>query len=277
LTTARAAVYDQPRCAKRVRRGIPSAEGVAVNERSARSNLGPALLGIALALGLIISTSIAMRTVEKIKITNRTITVKGYAEKEIVSDWARWEGSFKVKTTDLVAGYGKLEADLDKVMAYLTSEGVRRDDLVVSSVSTTTQHKLDEEGRRTNEIEAYFLYQSVTVASSDTALIDRIARGSTVLIKQGVEFSSNHPEFLYTKLDELKIEMLGEATKDARERAEQLAVNSRGRVGALRSASQGVFQITPRHSTEVSSRGMYSTSTVEKKITAVVTIVYSIR
>ncbi len=238
---------------------------------------GLILFGVALALGLIVSTWIAMRTVEKIKITNRTITVKGYAEKEIVSDWAQWEGSFKVKTIDLVAGYGKLEDDLEKVMVYLRSEGVSKGNIVVSSVSTTTQHKLDEEGRRTNEIDAYFLYQSVTVASSDTALIDRIARGSTVLIKQGVEFSSNHPEYLYTKLDELKIELLGQATKDARDRAEQLAVNSRGKVGRLRSASQGVFQITPRHSTEVSSRGMYSTSTVEKKITAVVTIVYTIR
>jgi len=238
---------------------------------------GLVLLGVALALGLIISTAIAMRTVERIKITNRTITVKGYAEKEIVSDWAQWQGSFKVKTINLVAGYGKLEDDLEKVMVYLRSEGVSKGNIVVSSVSTTTQHKLDEEGRRTNEIDAYFLYQSVTVASSDTALIDRIARGSTALIKQGVEFSSNHPEYLYTKLDELKIELLGQATKDARERAEQLAVNSRGKVGRLRSASQGVFQITPRHSTEVSSRGMYSTSTVEKKITAVVTIVYTIR
>jgi len=238
---------------------------------------GLILFGVALALGLIVSTWIAMRTVEKIKITNRTITVKGYAEKEIVSDWAQWEGNFKVKTIDLVTGCGKLEDDLEKVMVYLRSEGVSKGNIVVSSVSTTTQHKLDEEGRRTNEIDAYFLYQSVTVASSDTALIDRIARGSTVLIKQGVEFSSNHPEYLYTKLDELKIELLGQATKDARDRAEQLAVNSRGKVGRLRSASQGVFQITPRHSTEVSSRGMYSTSTVEKKITAVVTIVYTIR
>ena len=248
-----------------------------MNERATGHRPGLVLLGVALALGLIISTSIAMRTVEKIKITNRTITVKGYAEKEIVSDWAQWEGSFKVKTIDLVAGYGELEDDLEKVMVYLRSEGVSRDDIVVSSVSTTTQYKLDEEGRRTNEIDAYFLHQSVTVASSDTALIDRIARGSTVLIKQGVEFSSHHPEYLYTKLDELKIEMLGQATKDARDRAEQLAVNSRGKVGALHSASQGVFQITPKHSTEVSSRGMYSTTTVEKKITAVVTVVYSIR
>jgi hypothetical protein len=209
-----------------------------VNERDGGINLGPALLGIALALGLIISTAIAMRTVEKVKITNRTITVKGYAEKDIVSDWATWGGSFKVKTTALVEGYAELEADLQKVIAYLKAQGVSEELIVVSSISTTTQYKLDEEGRRTNEIEA---------------------------------------EYLYTKLDELKIEMLGKATANARQRAEQLATNSGGRVGPLRSANQGVFQITPKYSTEISNYGTYSTTTIEKKIKAVVTIEYSIR
>ena len=248
-----------------------------VSERASRISLGPALLGIALALGLIISTAIAMRTVEKVKITNRTIVVKGYAERDIVSDWARWGGSFKVKTTELVAGYAELEADLQKVIDYLKAQGVNEELIVVSSISTTTQYKLDDEGRRTNEIEAYFLNQSVEIEMSDTALISRISRGSTRLIKEGVEFTSHHPEYLYTKLDELKIEMLGKATENARQRAEQLVTKSGGRMGPLRSASQGVFQITPKHSTEVSSYGMYSTTTIEKKIKAVVTIQYSIR
>jgi hypothetical protein len=248
-----------------------------VNERVARGGLGTVLLGVALALGLIISTAIGMRTVERIKITNRTISVKGYAEKDIVSDWARWGGSFKVKTAELVAGYAELEADLEKVIAYLKAQGVPEELIVVSSVSTTTQYKLDEEGRHTNEIEAYFLNQSVEIEMSDTALINRISRGSTRLIKEGVEFASHQPEYLYTKLDELKIEMLGKATVNARQRAEQLVTKSGGRIGRLRSASQGVFQITPKYSTEVSSYGTYSTTTIDKKIKAVVTIAYNIR
>ncbi len=248
-----------------------------MSEGSAGTRLGLFSFGIALALGLVISTSIAMRTVEKIKITNRTITVKGYAEKDITSDWARWRGSFKVKTLELVAGYRELEHDLGEVIAYLKREGVSENIIEVSSVTTSTQYKRNEKGNATNEIEAYFLRQSVEISTSDTALIDRVSRGSTSLIKEGVEFTSHDPEYLYTKLDDLKIEMLGKATKNARQRAEQLVTKSGGRMGALRSASQGVFQITPKHSTEVSGYGMYSTSTVEKKIKAVVTIEYSIR
>jgi len=248
-----------------------------MTEKSAGNGSGLFMFGVMLAVALIVSTSIAMGTVRRIKLTNQTITVKGYAEKDITSDWARWQGGFKVKTTALVAGYKELEEDLAKVIQYLKGEGVRREDVIVSSVSTSTQYKRNEKGHQTNEIEAYFLYQSVEISTSDTALIDKISRGSTSLIKEGVEFTSYHPEYLYTKLDELKIEMLGQATADARERAEQLASKSGGRVGRLRSAQQGVFQITPRHSTEVSSCGLYSTSTVEKKVTAVVTIEYSIR
>ena len=246
-------------------------------EKQAGNGGGLFLFGVMLAIALIVSTTIAMGTVTKIKLTNQTITVKGYAEKDIISNWARWQGSFKVKTTDLVTGYTELEQHLAKVIAYLEGQGVSPNDVIVSSVATATQYKRNEKGNQTNEIEAYFLHQSVEISISDTALIDKVARGSTSLIKQGVEFASGHPEYLYTKLDELKIEMLGRATADARERAEQLATNSGGRVGKLRSAHQGVFQITPKHSTEVSSYGMYSTSTVEKKVKAVVTIEYSIR
>lgn len=107
-------------------------------------------------------------------------------------------------------------------------------------------------------------------------LVTRISRESSELIKEGVEFNSSSPQYFYTKVNDLKIEMLGEATKDAKLRAEQLAINSGGKVGALRSAAQGVFQITTAYSTEVSDHGIYDTSTIEKSIKAVVTVQYSI-
>jgi len=248
-----------------------------MSERATGNGPFQVLFGIALGLALIISTSIVMRTVARIKITNQTISVKGYAEKDIVSDWARWRGSFQVKTADLVAGYKELEQDLAKVLAYLTEHGVAQQDVTVGSVSTETQYARNEKGIKTNEIEAYILRQSVEIKTTDTALVDTISRGSTSLLKEGVEFTSHHPEYLYTQLDNLKIEMIGRATENARRRAEQLVTKSGGQVGSLRAAQQGVFQITPKYSTEVSGYGTYDTSTIEKKIKAVVTIEYTIR
>jgi hypothetical protein len=75
----------------------------------------------------------------------------------------------------------------------------------------------------------------------------------------------------------LKIQLLGEATKNARMRAEELASNSGSQVGELKYASQGVFQITPVNSTDVSDYGIYDTFTIDKSINAVVTIEYSIK
>lgn len=106
--------------------------------------------------------------------------------------------------------------------------------------------------------------------------ITAVAREATELINQGVHFSSYPPQYFYTRLSDLKVEMLGSATKDARERAEQLAVNSKSKVGKLRSASMGVFQITAANSTVVSDYGVYDTTTPEKDVKAVVTVSYSI-
>jgi hypothetical protein len=129
----------------------------------------------------------------------------------------------------------------------------------------------------TNIVEGYNLVQPLSITSSNIEQIAEIANEITVLIQQGVEFDSFPPQYFYTKLDDMKIELLGEATKNAYMRAEQLAENSGSKVGSLKYASQGVFQITPVYSTQVSDYGTYDTSTIEKSVKAVVTIEYSIR
>ena len=91
-----------------------------------------------------------------------------------------------------------------------------------------------------------------------------------------MRFQSSEPQYFYTKLSDLKIEILAEATKDARQRVEQLAINSGCKVGTLRFASMGVLQITKAYSTEVSDYGIYDISSLEKDVKAVVTCGFSI-
>jgi hypothetical protein len=69
----------------------------------------------------------------------------------------------------------------------------------------------------------------------------------------------------------MKIEMLAEATKNARARAEQIAANGGGGIAQLHDADMGIFQITPLHSSDTSGEGMNDTSSRQKTITAVVT------
>lgn len=89
-------------------------------------------------------------------------------------------------------------------------------------------------------------------------------------IRIGAHVESLAPDFVYTKLADLKVRMLGEATANARERAERIASGSGCRVGAVKEASAGVLQITPPWSTEVTSSGVNDTSSIEKDVTSVV-------
>lgn len=238
---------------------------------------GLAFLGFMLAAGMVVSTFLGSRSIEKIKLADQTIRVKGSSERKIDSDWAVWNARFAARAPGLTDAYAKIRKDLEAVLSYLEAAGVPRGSVGVSSVSTSIQYKLNEKGHATNVIEGYVLEQSVELKSGDIPLVARLARDSTALIQQGIEFSSSSPCYYYTRLNDLKIEMLGEATRDARARAEQLAKNSGCAVGALRSASQGVFQITPEYSTEVSDYGVYDTGSIRKSVKALVTVEFSIR
>ena len=107
-------------------------------------------------------------------------------------------------------------------------------------------------------------------------IIEKVSRESTALIKKGFEFSSNSPSYIITDLDKYKMELLEEATINATNRAKVLAKNSNGKIGALVSASQGIFQITAPASSDISSYGEYDKSTIMKEVKAVVTLAFSV-
>ena len=229
-------------------------------------------LGAVLALGLVTSTFVGVRALERSRASE--IAVKGYAERKIISDHGVWRGHFTVRGETLVGTYDALRKHQAVVNAWLKKQGVN--DAELSSVTTSIEHRRAPNGTETNEIEGYVLAQGVTVEGGDIALISKVATQSTELIESGVAFESDQPLWFYTKLDDLKIEMLGAAAKDARVRAERIAKESKGSVGGLRSADQGVFQITAPTSTEVSGFGELDTSSVQKSVKAIVTVRYAV-
>jgi hypothetical protein len=239
--------------------------------------LGLLLLGAALALGLVISAAIGAAALTRIKLSHQTIEVKGYAEKLVTSDWAVWTGTFSVRAPALADGYRTLSDQRERVLAFLVSLGLAAKDVAMDPVDVVAEHPRDKDGNETDEVTGYRLTQGLSVSTGDVSLVDRVSRGSSALLAEGIGFESRAPEYYCTTLDDLKLAMLGQATKNARQRAEKLASGSGGRIGALASASQGVFQITPVRSTEVSGSGIYDTTTIEKAVKAVVTVEYSLR
>lgn len=227
-------------------------------------------IGVALAIGLIASSMVLAWAYTSGKKNDDALKVTGSAKKRIKSDLVNWSANVSYRAPKLSDAYDLLSDNVPKVKKYLIEKGIKEDQITISSISSTTLNGKDENGNSTEEIVGYSLGQSVHVSSNDVDLVAKIARESTELIKQGILLDSNSPQYFYTKLGDLKIEMLGEAAKDARLRAEEIANSTGSSIGTIRSARMGVMQITAADSTEVSDYGISDTSSIYKDLTAVV-------
>jgi hypothetical protein len=234
------------------------------------------LVALILSAGLIASTVIATNGLVEIK-GSRSITVTGSAKQQLKSDLIEWKGSFSSQSQLMPEAYAKLKADSDKVRKYLQGKGIDEKDMVFSSIDTNPVYEVNYNGQYTNNIIAYRLYQRVEISSVEVDKLSQIAREATELINEGIEFQSFPPQYYYTKIADLKVSMLAEATKDAKNRAEQISQNTDSKIGTLKSAKMGVFQITPLYSTEVADYGINDTSSMEKEITAVVTCTFEMK
>lgn len=245
------------------------------NGGAGASRLAMFLLGATLALGFTLSSYILSNAVARIRHEN-AIKVKGVAETVVQSDSAKWKAVYTVRNPTLAAGYAELEAKQELVKAFLQKENVPADECTYSAVVLRAENKRDAQGYPTSELETYILSQTVEVSSTDVHRIDSVSKTITQLIKEGVEIESHSPQFVYSGVEKIKLDLLSKATQNAYERAMALAENSNGRVGRLSSASQGVFQITPVDSTEVTDYGSYDTTTIRKNVKAVVTLEFQI-
>ena len=240
----------------------------------ARPHLLGLMAGLLLAAALVCSAFLVTGAWLRIA-ESQTIGVTGSAKKNVKSDLIVWRGSFTVEGESLAAAHRKLKADLGKVEAFLQTRGVSN--FVVAPISILeVRAKEKGEGDMVRErTVGYRLSQLIEIRSSEVERIARLSSESVALIDEGVVFTTNAPEYIYTKAGEAKIEMLAEATRDARLRADQIASQGGRGIAQLRSAKMGVFQITPLHSLQTSWEGVNDTASLEKTITAVVTATFS--
>jgi len=237
---------------------------------SGLKNIQIIILGLCIAGATIFSTFVLSKGVIQFKrLTEEVITVTGSAEKDIISDYIVWKSAFTRRDPQLKTAYVRLQGDLKKVKDYLLSKGVKEDEIVASQVETETLYKRNEKGHKTNDIEAYLVSQEVEVRSYEVQKVTDISRQSTELLDKDIQFISGSPEYFYTKLPELKVEMLAKATENAKARAQKMASSTGNEIGAIRSANMGKFQINAANSYDVSWYGNHDTSSYEKKIIAI--------
>lgn len=232
--------------------------------------------GVALAIGLVVASVIGGWAFVKGKKGDQTIVVTGSARKRIKSDLVIWKAGVSYQASALSEAYRSLAESVPRVKSYLISKGIPENQITISSISSQTLHAKSSDGSDTGEITGYSLRQELEVRSNDVDKIAKIAREATELINQGILLESMAPEYHYTKLGDLKIEMLAEAAKDAKVRAQQIAQSTGSSIGSVRTARMGVLQITPADSNDVSDSGMNDTSSLDKDITAVVNVGFAI-
>jgi hypothetical protein len=210
------------------------------------------------------------------------ISANGSATRDFSSDLVVWRGSFSAYGQTTTAAYDIIKKDAGTVEEYLLAHNVPEESIVFSSVDIIPDYRqiINENGFNVgSELVGYSLSQRLTIQSTDVDNIEVISRDITELIGSGVNFASEAPEYYYTKLGELKLELIDAATADAKARIDIMAEKAGGKVGKLLSATLGTFQITAQNSATdtYTSGGAFNTWSREKTMFINVKLHYALQ
>ncbi len=239
---------------------------------------------VALAIAAVWSTSIAAgawRDVRKPSLTHN-IRVTGSAKKRIVSDLIQWEAVIEGRAPDRTAACKTLREGSEKAVAFLQAQGIKAGEIQPQAATFEEVFEKVAEDKvlpgttvpihsETQVSKGFLTRQSIMVRSADVQRVEKASREITSLLEQGVSVNSRPPEYFYTRLGELKLEMLAAAAKDARARAENiLASAGNTTIGKLIVADMGVININPANVIESPRGGNNDTTSYEKDIITVV-------
>lgn len=227
-----------------------------------------------LALGIALGGFLAGRGFAVMRTSDRSVSVKGVAERETKADLAIWPLRLVASDNDLAAASATLDRSVSTVRDFLRHSGLD------SAVAEISVQEFSVQDARANGTEGarYIIRQTLVVRSSNVDLIQAASQRVPELVRQGVVLSSGQeyggggPTFVFTKLNDLKPAMIAEATARAREGAEQFAKDSHSGLSGIRAASQGVFEILPRDQAE----GISEASQVHKRVRVVTTVSYGL-
>jgi uncharacterized protein len=231
---------------------------------------------IIIAISFIICSIIFTSTWKSNYASNQTINVTGSAKKEIVSDLGILKGTVSAQLPTAEGAYRELLRQKPILISYLAANGFPEDKIEFFTINSYPVYEIGAGGYQTGRIIAYNYNQRIEIKSTDVNKIKSISLDIPSLIEKGVNFNVEMPEYHYTKLADLKIEIQADASRDAMIRAQKIADATGRQLGPMRSARMGVLQITPRLSNMISDYGINDLSSIEKEITAVVNASFEI-
>lgn len=224
------------------------------------------ILSLSLVIGLATLGYLLGNAALKVKELDRTVTVKGLAEREIGADKVIWPIRFNLAGNDLTEVYVALDTNINTIKKFLTQKGVQNEEITLSSPAITDKYAQSYGNQEKAEFR-YAAFQTVTVYSENIDIV-RSALGSlSELGKKGVVITGDNYEskieYLFTGLNDIKPAMIEEATTKAREVAQKFAADSNSSLGKIKKASQGQFSISDRDSNNPHIKKVRVVSTIE--------------
>lgn len=230
------------------------------------------LLGLCLALGGICATYIVAS-----KLSRDVITVTGSYSQVVTSDRGSYEFEVVSRDSSRAAAYSVLRKQKPIVIKYLKSQGFKDEEIEEKYINGYNIYQYTSNGNSTDNVIGFNASQKYTVKSDDVEKIKKLSTEINALTEQGINISGYEPSYFYSKLSDLKVEMLEKASKDAKQRATAMLKATHNRVGKIQSLQMGVFQITPEDSNDVSDSGISDSSSIKKKVTSVANVTFRIK
>jgi hypothetical protein len=227
---------------------------------------GLLLLGVFIFFGLATLGYFLANAAIDYKMYDRSVTVKGLSEKEFDADIVIWPIQFTVADSDLTALYNTIDEQSAKIRDFLAKNGIATADITVASPAITDKSAQQYE----NNLNPKFRYsaiQTVTVYSENIVAARKVMGSLSKLGKEGIVFTGgdyqSQTEYLFTRLNEVKPEMIEEATRKAREIAQKFATDSQSSLGKIKKADQGQFSINARDNNNPHIKRVRVVSTIE--------------
>ena len=243
-----------------------------------RPHLFGVLAGLFLAVGLAFAASILARTWIHLK-ESQIVTTAGSARTNVKSDLIVWDSVLQAEQKTLPEAHAKFEHDFAIVTSFLRERGYP--DYSVSPVRIQEIYrgpaKPEYETDTAREIVGYRLQQNIQISSPKVDGLTRLAAESLMLTAQNVALQTHDIKFIFTKVEETRVQRAAAATSDARRRAEEIAKQGGRVIAHLRTARMGVVQVNPMYSTATTWEGNNDTSTLDKTITVTVNAEFALK
>jgi len=242
------------------------------------------LFAIAIIIGLGLNGLFIGRAIQRFKKEDRSISVKGFSEREVKANLAVWTIKTRITTNDISEGSSRIESDKQKIVEFLLRKGIRENEIFQQDLTV-----IDKMAREYGDVNIgnyrYIIENAILVRSENVDTIQQVQKMTDELLKMGVVISNINDympsvQYLFTKLNDIKPSMVSEATQNARTAAKEFTRESNVTLGDLKKASQGLFTIVDRDDfiSAQTGEGGYGANTkdIYKKVRVVVNIEFSV-